>query len=120
VRGKRCSAGVFSTEAEAIIRARDLEGSTPVERAQVSGTVPDLGTYADHFEVWLFDVKVNGGLAPRSWMSYELNIRKRVLPLIGGLPVASLNQKVIRDMLAVMTRNGVTPHVKFQCKCTIG
>ena len=120
MQGKRCSAGIFPTEAEAIIRARDREGLTPMERAQVSGTVPDVGTYAMHFEVWLVDVKVNGGLAPRSWMSYECNLRRHVLPIIGDRPVASLNQKVIRVMFAVMTRNGVGPHVRFQCKCAIG
>ena len=120
VHGKRCSAGIFPTEAEAIIRARDLEGLTPVERAQVSGTAADVGTYAEHFEVWLIDVKVNGGLSPRSWIAYEGNIRRRVLQLIGDRPVASLNQKVIRDMFAVMSRNGVGPHVRFQTKCAIG
>ena len=120
VHGKRCSAGIFPTKEEAVIRAGDLEGLTPMERAQVSGTVPDLGTYAEHFEVWLIDVKVNGGLAPRTWIGYEGQIRRNVLPLIGDRPVASLNQKVIREMFAVMTRSGVGPHMRFQCKCAIG
>ena len=39
-----------------------------MERAQVSGTVPDLGTYAMHVEAWLTDVKVNGGFAPFTWI----------------------------------------------------
>ena len=120
VHGKRCSAGIFPTKEEAVIRARDLEGLTPVERAQVSGTAPGGGTYAEHFEVWLIDVRVNGGLAPRSWIAYENHIRRLVLPLIGDRPVASLNQKVIREMFAVMTRNGVGPHMRFQTKCAIG
>ena len=114
------SAGVLSTEAEALIHAGDLEGLTPVERAQVSGTAPGGGTYAEHFEVWLNDVKVNGGLAPRTWIEYEGHLRNLVLPLIGGRPVASLSQRVIRDMFAAMTRNGVTPHTKFQTKCALG
>jgi len=118
--GRRLSAGIFPTKEEAVIRARDLEGLPPVEHAQVSGAAPEGGTYAEHFEVWLVDVKVNGGLAPRTWIGYEGNVRKHVLPLIGDRPVASLNQKVIRDMFAAMTRNGVTPHVRFQCKCAIG
>ena len=118
--GKRISAGIFPTKEEAVIRARDLEGLPPVERAQASGTVPCAGTYVEHFERWLIDVKSLGGLAPRSWIGYEGHIRRNVLPLIGHREVASLNQKVIRDMFEVMTRNGVGPHTMSQCKNALG
>ena len=109
--GRRCSAGVFPTEAEAIIRARDLEGAPVAVRRAASAT------YAEHFEDWLTDVR---GISPRTLIGYEHEIRRNVLPLVGHRPVASMTQRTVRDMVDALLGQGAGPHTVLQCKSALG
>lgn len=115
--GRRMSAGVFPTKAEAIVRASDREGSTVVGRAEQAGAVPDVGTYAEYVEQWLVDVR---GLMPRTINGYENEIRNHVLPLIGHLQVASLTKRTMTEMFEMLDRQGLGAHTRVQCKCAVG
>jgi integrase len=112
--GKRCSAGIFPTEAEAIIRAGDLEG---LVTSHPSPSTTSSTTYAEHFEHWLTDVR---GISPRTIIGYEYEIRKHVLPLLGHHPVAAMTQHIVRDMVDVLLLQGAGPHTVVQCKSALG
>lgn len=115
--GRRRSAGTYTTSAEALIRAQDLEGTTVVDRASVNPSAVLDRTYADYAWEWLENEREIGDQTKRG---YESNFRAHVLPYIGHLTVGQVTKKVLVDMLTSMEVAGVSAHVRSQCRATVG
>lgn len=114
VTGKTRSAGTFKTEAEALMRAKDLEGKPLPPR--IGPDLP-LGTYEQYATAWLAN---EDDLEPRTKSGYETNLRRHVLPLIGHLAVDEISTDVVTQMLASLRAKGVGAGVRAQCKAVVG
>lgn len=111
--GKRRSVGTFDTEAEALVRAKDAEGSP--ETYSVSAVATML--YRVYATQW---VATTEDVMPRTAKGYESSLRLHVLPRIGHLPVQQVTYSVVRDMLREMKSDGYSVAVIAQCKAAIG
>lgn len=113
--GGRRSAGTYDTREEALIRAKDKDGTTTFPSKLP--TLDNLGSFSEYCQSWL---RRETSLNPRTIAGYETNLRVHVNPIIGHLPVQSITQEVISHMLATLSAKGVKAGVRAQCKAAVG
>lgn len=102
VDGKRRRAKVYGkTQGEVQKRLTDILAK------KGSGTLPKPGrlTVADWLTTWLKGVDVR----PRTRESYELIVRKHIVPGIGSKPLAKLTASDVEQLLTERRRAGLSP-----------
>ena len=115
-RGKVRSAGTYDSEAEAMLRAADKDGTgaPPPKRIREDER---LGTLNQWVKKWLPN---EDGINPLTKIGYDGNLRRHVLPILGDLNMDEITSDDVTEMLASLKAKGVGAAVRAQCKAALG
>lgn len=115
-RGKVRSAGTYNSEAEAMLRAADKEGTgaPPAKRIREDER---LGTLNQWVNKWLPNEE---GINPLTKIGYDGNLRRHILPILGDLKMDEITSDDVADMLSALKAKGVGSGVRAQCKAALG
>lgn len=116
--GRTRSAGTFDTYEEAFVRAQDAEKTGVAQFARrTTPSSPARQKYRVYVERWLDS---DTGLSPRTLRGYRGNLLNHVVPLIGDIVITDITPDTVVSVLARLTKKGVQPGVRAQCKAALG
>jgi integrase len=113
VLGQRKSAGTFETKSEALAAAIDAERHP----SRMMSMNTEDRTYSEYTSSWL---RTDDEITVGTKRGYESALRKWILPIIGHLRLSEINPRVVKALLNELAAQGVSPHMRQQCKATIG
>ena len=84
--------GGFRTKAEAVAAMNRLQ----VEKADGTHIEPTKETVGQYLEAWVVGLSGSGEIRPSTATSYELAVRRHLVPLIGTVPLQKLTRNEVK------------------------